>query len=126
MRMWMAARRAAWIAENGPCVDCGSWDSPEVDHVDPSTKITHRVWSWAKARREAELAKCVVRCSPCYRKKSAAEALCGEDNAAAKLTEADVLMARSSPLSLRAVADQLGVDYTLIWQIRQRKIWQHI
>lgn len=66
MRQWIAKRRADWIALNGPCAECGSSDSLQVDHVDPATKLSHRVWSWAAERREGELAKCQVLCEPCH------------------------------------------------------------
>lgn len=68
----MKVRRETWFAENGPCVDCGSWDKLELDHVDPSTKENHAVWSWAESRRIAELAKCRPRCKPCHLKKTIA------------------------------------------------------
>ena len=67
---WMKQRRLDWLAEHGPCVDCGTWDDLEVDHVDPATKVAHRVWSWSLVRREAELAKCVARCHSCHDEKS--------------------------------------------------------
>lgn len=70
LREAWAKRRAEWIAEHGPCIDCGSHDQPEVDHVDRTTKVSHRVWTWSKERRDAELAKCVVRCRPCHLAKS--------------------------------------------------------
>jgi hypothetical protein len=60
-RQWMAARRAAWFADK-TCVVCGTKDNLEVHHIDPDTKADHRVWSWSKVRRDAELAKCEVRC----------------------------------------------------------------
>ena len=69
-RRWMKERRETWLNENGPCVDCGTWLDLEVDHVDPSRKVTHRVWSWSVERREKELAKCVVRCHPCHESKT--------------------------------------------------------
>lgn len=69
-REWIAERRAAWIAANGPCAACGSDDRLEVDHIDPAQKVTHRVWSWAPERLAAELAKCQVLCRECHRKKS--------------------------------------------------------
>jgi hypothetical protein len=122
----VARRRAEWIADNGPCIDCLSREGLEVDHADASTKVTHRIWSWSKARRDAELAKCVVRCNSCHKKKTVAERPRGEDNPASKLRTADVLMIRASALTLRALADQLDADYTLVWQVRTRRIWQHI
>lgn len=69
-REWYQARRQAWFAENGPCKRCGSWENLELDHIDPSTKSHHRIWSWAKDRREAELAKCQVLCRKCHVRKS--------------------------------------------------------
>jgi len=72
---WVQRRRAAWIAENGPCIDCGSSTGLEVDHQDPSTKVFDpaQIWSRRKAVRDAELAKCVVRCKPCHDVKSSGE-----------------------------------------------------
>lgn len=66
-------RRVQWLKENGPCVDCGSWENLEVDHVDRSTKTHHSVWTWREDRRLAELKKCVVRCYSCHKKKSIKE-----------------------------------------------------
>lgn len=65
-RRWQRERRAEWIAENGPCAICGGIDSLQVDHRDPTEKVSHRIWSWAPARRLAELAKCQVLCRPCH------------------------------------------------------------
>lgn len=69
----VARIRAEWLDANGPCVDCGSSERLEVDHVDPATKITHNVWSWTEKRRLAELAKCVVRCHDCHLAKTSRE-----------------------------------------------------
>ena len=69
-REWLAARRAAFF-DGKCCIDCGATDSLELDHSDPDLKVCHRVWSWAQERREAELAKCVVRCGPCHRERHA-------------------------------------------------------
>ena len=65
------ALRKKWIKENGPCADCGSWEDPQVDHIDPSKKVSHNVWSWSEERRLKELEKCQVLCVTCHRKKSA-------------------------------------------------------
>lgn len=69
-RDWRAKRRAEWLAGKS-CVDCGSIERLEIDHVDPTRKVSHKLWSWTQARREAELAKCVVRCAECHRERSA-------------------------------------------------------
>lgn len=69
------ARRAAWIAENGPCQGCGSDQDLEVDHIDPATKAVEawKIWQHTEAKRVAELAKCQVLCNPCHILKSTAE-----------------------------------------------------
>lgn len=72
-RRRLAARRRAWLEVNGPCVQCGSTVNLEVDHIDPATKVDHKVWSWRRERREAELAKCQVLCVRCHRAKSLVE-----------------------------------------------------
>jgi 5-methylcytosine-specific restriction endonuclease McrA len=71
-RDWMRRRRESWLAANGPCRQCGATADLEVDHIDPAQKVSHAVWSWSAARREAELAKCQVLCSTCHKKKTAA------------------------------------------------------
>lgn len=68
--IWIKKRRIQWLTQNGPCKQCGSWKQLEVDHIKPETKINHRIWSWAKARRLKELAKCQVLCKKCHRIKS--------------------------------------------------------
>lgn len=68
-REWMAKRRAEWIDANGPCAWCSSDYRLEVDHIDPETKVSHRVWSWSTPRREVELEKCHVLCIVCHEKK---------------------------------------------------------
>lgn len=69
-RNWVKARRDFWLSENGPCATCGSRIDLEVDHLDPDTKVTHRVFSWTKEKRDKELAKCQVLCSRCHMDKS--------------------------------------------------------
>jgi hypothetical protein len=65
-------RREAWFFGKS-CVDCGSTERLELDHIDPTTKIHHAIWSWSDVRRNEELAKCAPRCYSCHKIKSAAE-----------------------------------------------------
>lgn len=67
-REWVANRRAEFMADKS-CVDCGSTEKLELDHVDPSLKVSHSIWSWSSDRRAAEIAKCVVRCFRCHKNK---------------------------------------------------------
>lgn len=70
-REWVAQRRAQYLCDKA-CVDCGSRNDLEIDHVDKTQKVSHRIWSWSTQRREQELAKCVVRCRRCHQIKTLA------------------------------------------------------
>jgi hypothetical protein len=65
--------REEWLKANGPCKRCGATENLECDHIDRTTKDSHRIWSWSNARREAELAKCQVLCHECHLTKTMAE-----------------------------------------------------
>lgn len=72
-RDFIMRRRLRWLAEHGPCAECGSREDLELDHKDRAQKVNHRVWSWTAERREAELAKCQVLCRDCHQEKTRAE-----------------------------------------------------
>lgn len=71
-KSWLAARRAAYFSDK-QCVRCSSTTRLELDHIDPTTKVSSRIWSWKESRRLAELAKCQVLCHRCHKDKSAGE-----------------------------------------------------
>ncbi|WP_079074766.1 HNH endonuclease [Streptomyces atriruber] len=71
-RTWIRERRRAFF-EDKECVNCGSRDRLELDHIDPSQKAEHSIWSWSKVRREAEIAKCQILCRPCHWEKTKAQ-----------------------------------------------------
>lgn len=74
-RNWMRNRRQQWINENGPCKHCGSWESLEVDHIDPKLKTMHAAALWSRRQevRDKELANCQVLCKSCHLKKTLSE-----------------------------------------------------
>lgn len=72
-RQWAQNNRRRWLSENGPCAKCGSDKDMEVDHIDRTKKISHRVWSWTKDRRDEELRKCQVLCGSCHKEKTSLE-----------------------------------------------------
>lgn len=114
-RKWMAARRAEWF-DGKVCVDCGTTERLELDHVDPATKIHHCVWSWAKARREAELAKCVARCHDCHLAKSIAEGDLGAGTRRVPIeTVEEIRRLYAEGRSPGSLADQFGVAR---WTVR--------
>lgn len=81
-RKWMAKRRAAYFADKC-CARCKSTYNLEINHIDPTTKISHRIWSWSTERRNEELKKCEILCNPCHKDYTAAqrEAPCGTRSA---------------------------------------------
>lgn len=60
-REWCAKRREEYFKDKS-CLECGSTYRLELDHIDPDDKLSHRIWSWSKQRRELELSKCQVLC----------------------------------------------------------------
>ena len=69
-REWVQKRRIKWFKENGPCLFCGSEEHLELHHVDPKTKISHKIFSWSKTKRLLELAKCIILCKKCHKKET--------------------------------------------------------
>lgn len=128
-RKWVQNRRQNWLNENGPCIDCGSDEELEVDHVDQTEKISHRVWSWSKERLAEELAKCVVRCHSCHQKRTRVQnslALRGEGNPRSKLTVEEVKYIKGSSLSSRELASDFKMHLRSIEKIRSGERWKHI
>jgi hypothetical protein len=65
--------RAEYVAQlGGKCVDCGTEEDLEFDHADASSKSVEvaKMLNYSKAVRDAEVKKCVLRCSSCHRRKS--------------------------------------------------------
>jgi 5-methylcytosine-specific restriction endonuclease McrA len=127
---WVASRRKAWFDEH-PCVDCGTAEGLELDHVDPAQKVSHRIWSWSAERREGELAKCVSRCTPCHDAKTLAggEYVRGEAHGNSRLTEERVLRLRQALRdgeNIAALAREFGVNrYTALLAARG-DTWRHL
>lgn len=74
-RQWIQNRRDDWIQRHGPCVQCGSWDSLAIDHIDPKTKTMdpRAIWSRREEIRKAELEGCQVLCRSCHLEKTIIE-----------------------------------------------------
>jgi hypothetical protein len=128
-RKWIAKRRADWLADNGPCIRCGSWDDLEVDHIDQGKKVAHKVWSWSQARRDAELAKCQVLCKGCHLDKSRADgdiARFGSDNPSTVLTEDQVVAIRRRVAAgepVKRLVRDYPVSYTQLRRVVSGEHW---
>lgn len=123
---WIARRRSEWFAEHGPCLDCGTWENLELDHVDPSTKVAHRIWSWSADRRAAELEKCVIRCSTCHQRKSIPEHMHGEGHGAVKrtLTEIEEIRTRFAAGERQVdIAKALGTTRFRVHEVVRGRKW---
>lgn len=70
---WARRQREAWF-EGKVCAECGSSERLELDHIDPSLKVSHRIWGLGPERRLAELAKCQPLCNTCHKRKTARQA----------------------------------------------------
>lgn len=110
-REWLRKRREAFFAGKS-CALCGSSGPLELDHIDASQKVSHRIWSWSEARRSAEIAKCQVLCDDCHLDKTLAERdHRGANNPAATWTDEEVLRVhglREKGLTYAAIASMLG------------------
>ena len=73
-RRWIANRRAEFFADK-KCAVCGSKESLELDHIDPSKKVSHNIWSWNEERRLLEISKCQVLCKIHHLEKTRSELL---------------------------------------------------
>ena len=62
-------------ALGGVCVECGTDENIQIDHIDPDTKSFTLSKGWGKpwAVIEAELKKCQLLCRGCHSDKSAKE-----------------------------------------------------
>ena len=118
-RKWMAARRAEYF-DGKSCVTCGSTESLELDHIDPATKVSHRIWSWSTERREAELAKCQPLCRDCHESKSVRE-FSGETHQNSKLSDSDVSKIRqllTDGVSQTKIANEFGISQSQVSRIK--------
>lgn len=52
----------------GKCVNCGSKDNLEFDHLDPDEKEfkISKILDWNEANVEKEVKKCQLLCKPCH------------------------------------------------------------
>jgi hypothetical protein len=129
-------RRDAWFSENGPCHKCGSWANLEVDHIDPSTKISSKFWGWSTERREAELAKCQALCRPCHIDKTVTQnenkgvrQVRGSQVFGSRLTAEIVRALRerhSHGESMLSLSKEFGVACSSVRKAILRKSWAHI
>lgn len=121
-RRWIAKRREEWLRENGPCSSCGATNNLEIDHTDPTRKVSHNVWSWTKVRRDRELKKCRVLCHGCHQNKTA-QKLDGQYRLTFEQAE-EIRVLVADGLAKRAAARMYHVDEKQVRRIvscEQRK-----
>src|ERR1700745_656671 len=127
-RQWVANRRIEFFKDKKCSVWwCGSSTKLELDHIDPTQKISHRIWSWSKVRRESELTKCQVLCDKCHNAKSKKNRengfLPGENHIGSKLKEAEDIEIReraANGIAYRSIAASFNVSVGTISDIINR------
>lgn len=131
-REWIAARRAAYFADKC-CAQCGSTERLELDHIVPSTKEHHAIWSWSKSRRDAELLKCQPLCHDCRQRKTSAEnsaRMMGKPFYSARGFTPDqvhsILGDLKSGVGVRKIADSYGVSHSIISDIKRGVTYRDI
>lgn len=119
-RRWIAKRREDWF-RGQICLHCESSEELELHHQDPTQKVSHRIWSWSKVRREEELRKCVVLCKEChYTQDTRRRSETNYRSPLAKLTSADAAAIRERrEESSLALAEEFEVSPRAI-----RWIWK--
>lgn len=132
-RNWMAARRASWIQENGPCALCDSWEQLEVDHVDPATKVMQPSALWSLApdnpKRIQELLKCRVLCHDCHDVKARKEKAFGERSGMTTLTRETVREIRrlsATGMYQREIARLCNTTQPTVSRIVRGQVWGRV
>lgn len=79
---WNNRRSASIEKLGGVCVNCGSKEQLEFDHIEPSTKLftLSSVPFASEIRWQAELSKCQLLCHSCHKEKSSSEGSFGDDD----------------------------------------------
>lgn len=120
-REWVRARRAEFF-DGKSCVKCGSRKSLELDHIDPATKVSHKIWSWSAKRRAAEIAKCQVLCTDCHKVKTFSERRSyeGEANPGCRWSDEDVariVALREGGMVFREIGDVMGASTSAVHKV---------
>jgi hypothetical protein len=114
---WLRKRKSEYFA-NKSCVKCNSTERLELDHIDPSKKITHSIWSRNQKFRDEELLKCQILCYKCHKEKSkqyCKELFSGKDNKVLQQISDDtfykVIELNQKGLTLRNACKEVGIKY---------------
>ena len=114
-------RRRQEFFQGKRCRACGATDDLELDHIKASQKTSHRIWSWAKARRERELGKCQVLCRTCHLAKSE-RAVEGPFCYPASIVPQIRRLRFQKKLTYREIGDRLGISFQHVHAIVHGKI----
>ncbi len=108
---------------------CGSHKNLEIDHIDPTGKITSKMWHYGKAFRARELAKCQVLCRPCHVLKSVGEQgfdLQGPTHLPDATVRAIREMKRDENLGYKRISKRLGLSPWRVKTVLQGRSYRHV
>ena len=124
-REWVAKRKSDFFL-NKFCIKCGAKENLELDHIDPSKKLSHRIWSWSEQRRLDEIAKCQILCETCHGEKTKIN----RDGVTAKLSEEEVFeifdLYKTQKYSFTELGKMYGVNRKTITLICYNVTWRHL
>lgn len=74
-RRYYEKRQEAIGILGGVCIECGSVEDLQIDHIDPSKKSGDiaKLWTYSLERFFQELAKCQILCEDCHKKKTSVD-----------------------------------------------------
>lgn len=117
-REWFAKRRAEGIEYlGGKCVNCYSTENLQMDHKNPDEKIHHRIWSWSRDKRFAELDKCQLLCPSCHSEKTRRNGERGKHGLTDERYQEVVNLLAEGKLSQAAIGKQLGIGQSTVSRI---------
>jgi DNA-binding XRE family transcriptional regulator len=135
-REWLAKRRQVGLDYlGGRCASCGTTDKLELDHIDPSTKVDHKIWSWKWERQIVELDKCQLLCETCHTTKTLVNGdygppKQGEKHWCAKISDAEALQIRDlyayTNMTQKEIAIIYGISRQTVGHITTGYHWKHL
>ncbi len=130
-KRWISNRRKSFF-KGKKCNWCGAAENLELDHIDSSKKVTHRIWSWCEERRSHEISKCQILCKSCHTLKTKVSGdvvYKSNSHPSSKLNSEDIIFIRqfiSSGGSRKYIMEKYAISKHSVSNIVLKKRWKHV